>query len=109
MGITAWLLFVEDLLVGDIAGVGDVGRLLPGAAAKAVSGQDPATLLAPAVGLVLLALYAVAAVGVGVPAGLRVTTPNRGDEHQARVWLPGAVPCASFTVREPEGWPIESD
>jgi ABC-type transport system involved in multi-copper enzyme maturation permease subunit len=61
IGICAWLLFVENLLVGDIGGVGNLGRLLPGAAGKAISGQDPATLLAPAVGLVLLALYAAAA------------------------------------------------
>jgi hypothetical protein len=60
VGICAWLLFVENLLVGDIAGFGDVGRLLPSAAGKAISGQDPNTLLAPAVGLVLLALYAAA-------------------------------------------------
>jgi hypothetical protein len=58
IGICAWLLFVENLLVGDIAGVGNVGRLLPSAAGKAISGQDPDTLLAPGVGLVLLALYA---------------------------------------------------
>ncbi|MEP6661635.1 MAG: ABC transporter permease subunit [Acidimicrobiales bacterium] len=64
IGICAWLLFVENLLVGDIAGVGDVGRLLPGAAGKAITGQDPNTLLGPMVGLVLLALYA-AAVSVG--------------------------------------------
>lgn len=65
IGICAWLLFVENLLVGDIAGVGDVGRLLPGAAAKAITGQDPNKLLAPAVSLVLLALYAAAAVVAG--------------------------------------------
>lgn len=65
IGIVVWLLFVENLLVGDIAGVGDFGRLLPGAAGKAISGQDPATLLAPAVGLVLLALYAAAAAVAG--------------------------------------------
>jgi hypothetical protein len=53
------------VLVGDIAGVGAVGRLLPGAAGKAISGQDPATLLAPAFGLVLLALYAAAAALAG--------------------------------------------
>lgn len=65
IGICAWLLFVEGLLAGDVAGgLGDVGRLLPGAAAAALSGQDPGTLLAPAVGLVLLALYA-AAVALG--------------------------------------------
>jgi ABC-2 type transport system permease protein len=65
VGICAWLLFVENLLVGDITGVGNVGRLLPGAAAKAISGQDPDTLLVPAVGLVLLVLYAAAAAVTG--------------------------------------------
>jgi ABC-type transport system involved in multi-copper enzyme maturation permease subunit len=65
VGLCAWLLFVENLLVGDIAGVGNVGRLLPGAAGKAISGQDPNTLLAPAVGLLLLALYATAAAVAG--------------------------------------------
>jgi ABC-2 type transport system permease protein len=60
IGICAWLLFVEGLLAGDLVGLGGVGRLLPGAAAAAVSGQDPGTLLAPAVGLALLALYAAA-------------------------------------------------
>lgn len=61
IGLCAWLLFVENLLVGDIAGVGGIGKLLPGAAGKAISGQDPDSLVAPAVGLVLLALYAAAA------------------------------------------------
>ncbi|MCI0636831.1 MAG: ABC transporter permease [Actinobacteria bacterium] len=61
IGICAWQLFVEGLLAGDLAGLGSVGRFLPGAAAAAISGQDPETLLAPAAGLVLLALYAAAA------------------------------------------------
>jgi len=65
VGIVVWLLFVENLLVGDIAGATGIGRLLPGAAAKAISGQDPDTLLAPAVGLVLLALYAAGAAWAG--------------------------------------------
>jgi ABC-2 type transport system permease protein len=65
VGLCAWLLFVENLLVGDVAGVGGVGKLLPGAAGKAISGQDPDMLLAPAVGLVLLALYAAAAAAAG--------------------------------------------
>jgi len=66
IGICAWLLFVEGLLAGDVAsGLGDVGRFLPGAAAAAISGQDPGTLLAPAVGFVLLASYAAAAALVG--------------------------------------------
>lgn len=64
VGIVVWLLFVENLLVGDIAGAG-FGRLLPGAAAKAISGQDPDTLLAPVLGLVLLALYAAGAAWAG--------------------------------------------
>jgi len=60
IGICAWLLFVEGLLAGDLVGLGDVGRFLPGSAAAAISGQDPGILLAPAVGLVLLACYATA-------------------------------------------------
>jgi ABC-2 type transport system permease protein len=65
IGICAWLLFVEGLLVGDLTGVGDVGRFAPGAAAAAIGGQDPDTLLTPAAGLVLLALYAAAAALAG--------------------------------------------
>jgi hypothetical protein len=59
VGICAWLLFVENLLVGNVSDA--VQRLLPGAAGQAISGQDPGRLLAPAVGLLLLALYAAAA------------------------------------------------
>ena len=72
VGICAWLLFVEGLLAGDVAGgLGDVGRLLPGAAAAAISGQDPGTLLTPAFGLVLLACYAAAATLTGAIATSR--------------------------------------
>jgi ABC-2 type transport system permease protein len=71
IGICAWLLFVEGLLVGDVAGVGDVGRFAPGAAAAAIGGQDPDTLVAPAVGLVLLVLYAAAAAVAGALATTR--------------------------------------
>jgi ABC-2 type transport system permease protein len=71
IGICAWLLFVEGLLAGDLVGLGGVGRLLPGAAAAAVSGQDPGTLLAPAVGLALLALYAAATALAGAFATSR--------------------------------------
>jgi ABC-2 type transport system permease protein len=60
IGICAWLLFVEGLLAGDLVGLGDVGRFLPGAAAAAISGQEPGTVLTPAAGLGLLALYAAA-------------------------------------------------
>lgn len=59
IGISAWLLFVEGLLVGDAAGaVAKVGRFFPGAAATAITGQGRGTLVAPVVGLVLLAIYA---------------------------------------------------
>ena len=61
VGICAWLLFVESLLVGDVASVTQVGRFGPGAAATAITGQDQDTLLAPALALVVLTVYAVAA------------------------------------------------
>jgi ABC-2 type transport system permease protein len=59
VGICAWLLFVEGLLVGDLVGLGDAYRFLPGSAASAISGQEPGTLLAPAIGLLVLLGYAV--------------------------------------------------
>jgi hypothetical protein len=73
VGICAWLLFVESLLLGEAAGVGDVGRFAPGAAAAAITGQDPhtLTLVAPAVGLAVLAVYASAAAAAGSSATAR--------------------------------------
>lgn len=71
IGICAWLLFVEGLLVGDASPVGDIGRFLPGAAAQAVTGQGADRLLVPAAGLVLLALYAAAAALAGALATAR--------------------------------------
>lgn len=68
VGILAWLLFVEGQLV---ANVPDLGRLAPGALGRAISGQDPDTLLAPALGLVLLALYAAASAMAGSLATAR--------------------------------------
>jgi ABC-2 type transport system permease protein len=65
IGICAWLLFVEGLLIGDLFGGRNVGRFAPGAAAAALSGQDPDTLVAPAIGLLLLVLYATAAALAG--------------------------------------------
>lgn len=64
VGVTVWLLLIENLFVGDIAGAG-AGRYLPGAAGKAISGLDPDTLLAPWLGLVVLILYAAAAAIAG--------------------------------------------
>lgn len=75
IGISAWLLFVEGLLVGDVAGVGDLGRFAPGALGMAVSGQDPGSLVSPAWGLLLLALYAGAAVLAGSLATDRRDVP----------------------------------
>jgi hypothetical protein len=68
VGICAWLLFVEELLVGDVAGITRIGRFGPGNAAAAITGQHPDKLLAPAVGLAVLVLYALAAAALGALA-----------------------------------------
>jgi hypothetical protein len=68
VGISAWLLFVEGLFGGSLAAV---TRFLPGGLAMAASGQDPDTLLAPGLSVVLLALYALAAAAVGCVATIR--------------------------------------
>jgi hypothetical protein len=65
IGLCAWLLFVEGLVVGDVTGVGEVGRFAPGAAAAAISGQDPDALLPPAAGLVVVSVYVAAAAIAG--------------------------------------------
>lgn len=64
VGICAWLLFVEGLLAGDALDL-DVSRFAPGAAAEAISGQEPGALLAPAHGALVLAVYAVGAIAAG--------------------------------------------
>jgi ABC-2 type transport system permease protein len=71
IGVCAWILFVEGLLIGDIADISAIGRFAPGAAANAITGQDPGTLLAPAVGLVLLTVYAAVAAVAGAIATSR--------------------------------------
>lgn len=72
IGICAWLLLIEGLLLGDLfEAVGDVSRFAPGAAAAAISGQEPDKLLGPAVALVLLALYAATAAVAGAVATAR--------------------------------------
>jgi hypothetical protein len=71
IGICAWLLFVEGLLVGDVAGVTAVGRFGPGAAATALTGQQQDTLVAPVAGLVLLTAYAAAGALAGVLSTVR--------------------------------------
>lgn len=67
IAISAWLLFVEGLLGGNLS---EVGRFAPGAAGMAVSGQEPGTLPAPPVGLLVLTLYAM----IAVIAGTAMTT-----------------------------------
>jgi ABC-2 type transport system permease protein len=62
IGISAWLLFVEGLFGGNLA---DVSKFAPGTLGMAVSGQEPDTLLAPAISLLLLGVYAVAGAVVG--------------------------------------------
>jgi ABC-2 type transport system permease protein len=64
VGIAAWLLFVEGLLAGDALDL-DVARFAPGAAAEAISGQDPGTLLAPWTGAFVLLIYTGAAAAAG--------------------------------------------
>ncbi len=68
VGISAWLLFVEGLFGGNLA---DVSKFAPGTLGMAISGQEPDTLLAPALSLLLLAVYAVAAVVAGALATSR--------------------------------------
>lgn len=62
VGLTAWLLLIESLLVENVS---SVGRFAPGAAAQALAGQSPDTLLPAAVGGVLLVGYAVVAIASG--------------------------------------------
>jgi hypothetical protein len=68
VGISAWLLFVEGLFGGNLA---DVSRYAPGTLGMAVSGQEPDTLLAPALSLLLLFLYAAAMALAGTLATVR--------------------------------------
>jgi ABC-2 type transport system permease protein len=68
IGITAWLLFVEGLFGKNLA---DVSKFAPGTLGMAVSGQEPGTLLAPGISLVLLSLYAAAAAVAGSIATTR--------------------------------------
>jgi ABC-2 type transport system permease protein len=75
IGICAWLLFVEGLLVGDVAGVRKVGRFAPGAAGQALSGQYPGLLLGAITAGLLLAGYAVAAGIIGASVTDRRDVP----------------------------------
>jgi ABC-2 type transport system permease protein len=66
VGFCVWLLFVEGLLLGDVP---SVAKFAPGASAGAIAGaiQDSisSSLVAPGIGILLLAAYAIAASGIG--------------------------------------------
>jgi ABC-type transport system involved in multi-copper enzyme maturation permease subunit len=67
VGLCVWLLLIETTLIGNIP---SGGKYAPGAAAGAIAGaiqtQTPANLVAPVLGLLLLAAYAAIAAGAGV-------------------------------------------
>jgi ABC-type transport system involved in multi-copper enzyme maturation permease subunit len=79
VGLCAWLLFVENLLLAQLP---DAVRFLPGSVAAAMSGTtitgevpgDPG-LLAPVLGGLLLTVYALAATGGGAFATERRDVP----------------------------------
>jgi ABC-2 type transport system permease protein len=68
IGISAWLLFVEGLFGENLV---EISRFAPGMLGMAVSGQEPDSLPAPALSLLLLALYAGAAAFAGALASSR--------------------------------------
>jgi hypothetical protein len=72
VAIFLWLFFAENLLLDFVPGA---GRFAPGAAAAAITGLDRDTLLAPALGALLLALYTASAATAGLIATLRRDVP----------------------------------
>jgi ABC-2 type transport system permease protein len=72
VGLCVWLLFVEPILIGDVPSAAKFG---PGASAGALAGatqmQIADDLVAPALGLVLLAAYAAVASAAGSIATTR--------------------------------------
>lgn len=66
VGLCVWLLLIETALIGNVP---SAGRYAPGAAAGALAGaiqtQSASKLVAPALGLLLLAAYAAIAAGAG--------------------------------------------
>jgi hypothetical protein len=66
VGLCVWLLFIEPILLGDVPAA---AKFAPGASAGAIAGaiqsQIANTLVAPAVGILLLAAYAAVASAAG--------------------------------------------
>lgn len=69
VGLCVWLLFIEPILLGDVHGI---ARFAPGATAGAIAGaiqtQIAGSLLAPGLGVLLLATYAAVASAAGAIA-----------------------------------------
>jgi ABC-2 type transport system permease protein len=76
VGLVVWLLFIEMTVIGSIP---EVGKFLPGASGGALAGamlaQTATYLLAPAVGALLIVVYAVVATGSGLVATVRRDIP----------------------------------
>jgi hypothetical protein len=68
VAIFVWVQIVENLLVDSVP---SVSRFMPGALGQAITGQRTGTLHTPALGALLLALYAAGAVTVGTLATTR--------------------------------------
>jgi ABC-type transport system involved in multi-copper enzyme maturation permease subunit len=72
IGLCVWLLLIETTLIGKAP---SAGKFAPGASAGALAGaiqtQTAAKLVAPALGVLLLAAYATLAVGAGALATAR--------------------------------------
>jgi ABC-type transport system involved in multi-copper enzyme maturation permease subunit len=62
VGIFVWVLFIENILIGSIPGV---GKYAPAALGRAIAGATNNTLHTPALAVVLLAVYASAAIAAG--------------------------------------------
>jgi ABC-2 type transport system permease protein len=68
VGLCAWMLLIENLLLGFVPGA---GRFAPGAAGLALAGKVADNLLAPGPGAVVLILYTAALAAAGWIATLR--------------------------------------
>ena len=62
VGLLVWVLFAENILTSSIPGV---AKFAPGTLARALAGATSGTVATPAVGALVLAMYAVLAIGVG--------------------------------------------
>jgi len=76
VGLCVWLLFLEPLLLGDVPSAGKYApEASAGAIAGAIQSQIADTLIAPALGIVLLAAYAALA---GLAGALLITRRDVG-------------------------------